>query len=502
MERISMQELILKMEKISKCFFATQALDSVSFGVKEGEVHILLGENGAGKSTLMKILSGSYQPDGGRIYWEGKDVVIPNPGTSLRLGIGMVYQELAVEKELSIYENIYIGRLPKKNMNLIDWKLAKENSKAILSKLGLDININKKIKDYDLGIQQLVEIARAISRDVKLIILDEPTSALTEKEVGMLFKAINLLKKQGVSFIYITHKLDEVFQIGDRVSVLRDGRHVGTIDHIEDQTEADFVKMMVGRTIDEQYPKEYNGKKEEAFRIENLSDNKHFYNVSFSLKKGEVLGIAGLVGAGNSELFQAIFGLHKIVKGSVYLKNKKTILKNPKKSIKMDIGLMNKDRKNSLLLHMPIFTNITAATFKKFSPWGFRKRKEELKASEKLIQDLRILAPNAKVKVQNLSGGNQQKVVLAKWLCSGAKIFLMDDPTRGIDVGAKVEVYKQINTITREGNSILLISSEMPELLGMSDRILIMKKGRIVGEYSHQEATQEKIMQKAAGGNV
>ncbi|MGE5604371.1 MAG: sugar ABC transporter ATP-binding protein [Bacteroidota bacterium] len=496
-----MADILLEMKNIKKRFTGTQALAGVDFDVKKGEVHVLLGENGAGKSTLMKILAGSYAPDEGQIYWEGKQVSIKDSSISLALGIGMVYQELTLVKNLSVFENIYLGRLPqKKKLPLIDWKQAFDNAGEILKSLGVEIDIRKPLLQYDLGIQQLVEIARAISKNAKLIILDEPTSALSDNEVENLFKAIGRLKKQGVSFIYITHKLNEVFAIGDRVTVLRDGYTVGSFESLSATNENELIKMMVGRTIEEQYPKEHHCSGEPLFKVEGLSDGKNFTDISFTLHKGEVLGIAGLVGSGRTELAEALFGLRSINNGKVFLNNEQFSSRNPKTSIINRIGYLTKDRKSGLLLHMPVYRNITVSCLKGFSSWGFRRKEKELNTAKEFIEKLKIDTPDIKVNVSNLSGGNQQKVVIAKWLCCKSNIFIMDEPTRGIDVGAKVEVYKLINQITSEGAGVILISSEMPELLGISDRILVMKKGRVVADLNIKDCNQEIIMQKAAGG--
>lgn len=501
-EVMNLTNTLLEMKKIKKRFAGTQALAEVDFEVRKGEVHVLLGENGAGKSTLMKILAGSLLPDEGQICWEGKQVTIKDSFTAISLGINMVYQELTLAKNLSVFENIYLGCLPKKKkLPLIDWKQASNNARVILESLGVDINIKIPLSKYDLGIQQLVEIARAISRNAKLIILDEPTSALSDDEVKNLFETIGILKKQGVSFIYITHKLNEVFAIGDRVTVLMDGHTVGTVESIHEVNEDKLIKMMVGRTIEEQYPKECNCLFDETiFKVHELSDEKNFMDITFELYKGEVLGIAGLEGSGRTELAEALFGLRNIKNGEIMLGEEILTPKSPKMCIKRRIGFLTKDRKSSLLLHMPIYRNITVASLKIFSVLGFRRKEKEITAAVEYSKKLKIDTPNVKVNVASLSGGNQQKVAIAKWLCSKANIFIMDEPTRGIDVGAKVEVYKLINQITQKGAGVILISSEMPELLGISDRIMVMKKGRIVANLPINDCNQEVIMQKAAGG--
>lgn len=496
-----MTDILLKMNKIKKRFYETVALADVDLEIKKGEVHMLLGENGAGKSTLMKILSGSYVPDEGEIYWEGNPVAFKAPSDSLALGIGMVYQELTMIKELSVMENIFLGRLPnRKAIPLVDWKKSIDNTEKVLSTLGLDINLHEKISHYDLGIQQLVEIARAISRDAKLIILDEPTSALTDKEVKALFNAIKRLKKQGISFVYITHKLDEVFEIGDTVTVLRDGHTIDTIHNISGVTQDMLVSMMVGRSINEQYPKVNHCTSKEVLQVRGLGDGKAIHDISFSLHEGEILGIAGLVGSGITELVESLFGLRKANEGTVLLNNEPYSPHNPRSAISRKLGFVTKNRKEGLLLHMSVAENITVSSFSGYSKWGFRNKKKEQDVSEQYKKLLKISTPSVASQIGKLSGGNQQKGAIAKWLCNQTKIFIMDDPTRGIDIGAKVEVYKLLNQITEQGGSVILVSTELPELIGMSDNIVVMNRGKLVASFNARECSQELIMEKAAGG--
>lgn len=495
---------LLRMENISKRFMATVALDKVSFDVNRGEVHMLLGENGAGKSTLMKILSGMHHPDEGTIWWEDRPIAIHSPADSLRLGIGMVYQELTVVNHLSVFENVCLGQLPSRGrFPFVHWKRAVRETEQIMRMLGLDIDVSRPLYEYELGIRQLTEIARAISRKAKLIILDEPTSALTDKEVDYLFQAIRALKAQGVSFIYITHKLKEIFQIGDRVTVLRDGKAVGTIQDLSQTNEAQLIRMMVGRSLEEQYPKQSHTKPKEILSVHNLGDGRNFNGVSFKLYEGEVLGIAGLVGSGASELAECLYGLRAPAPGAkIRVFSEPYIPTSPAHAIRRGIGMLTKDRKGGLLLHMPIYENITVARKKTFSTFGFLRRAQKRKSADHYVQKLQINCRHTDEAVGNLSGGNQQKVAIAKWLCNDTRLFIMDDPTRGIDVGAKVEVYKLMNEITSKGGGIFLISSELPELLGMSDRILAMREGRIVAEFKAGQCTQEQIMEKVAGGDV
>lgn len=495
-------QYLLEMKDIQKGFYGTLVLKNVNFGVRHGEVHILLGENGAGKSTLMKILSGVYHPDGGEILLDGVRSEIKAPAHSLKLGIGMVYQELSLAPNMTVLENIWLGNLPKSKGAFVDWKKAKADTEEIFKKLDIAIDVKKRVSLYDLGIQQLVEIFRVISQNAKLIILDEPTSSLSEIEVKKLFETIGILKKQGVSFVYITHKLDEVFEIGDRVTVLRDGQVVSkTLENIGDVSKEDLVKMMVGRTLDEQYPKKASVTDDILLNVSGISDGENFFDVSFQVNKGEVLGVAGLVGAGSSELAEAIFGRRKITQGSITLNGKEYQAKSPVHAIKNSMGLLTKDRPDGLLLHMPIYTNVCVAKQKGMSRLGFRLRRKEHATAQEYIRLLQIATTSENKYVRNLSGGNQQKVAIAKWICSGTTLYVMDDPTRGVDVGAKVEVYKLINELTAKGAGILMISSDMPELLGMSDNIMVMKKGRVSAILPVEECTQEIIFEKAAGSD-
>ncbi len=405
-----MAECLLKMSHIRKRFYETIALANVDLEIRKGEVHILLGENGAGKSTLMKILSGSYTPDEGEIYWEDESVSFKEPSDSLALGIGMVYQELTIVKDLSVMENIQLGRLPRRKLlPLVNWKKAFDHTRKVMDALGLDIDLHERMSHYDLGIQQLVEIARAISRDAKLIILDEPTSALTDKEVQALFQAIRRLKQQGISFVYITHKLEEVFEIGDRVTVLRDGHSISTIEDILGVTQDLLVSMMVGRPIGEQFPKTDHCTAKEVLKVSGLGDGRTIHDISFTLHEGEILGIAGLVGSGITELVETLFGMRKAAEGSMTLYEQPYAPQNPKAAIDRKVGLLTKSRKEGLLLHMSVAQNITISSFFGFSKWGFRKKKKENSVSEHYKRLLKISTPSVGSPIGKLSGGNQQK---------------------------------------------------------------------------------------------
>ncbi|NLT98695.1 MAG: sugar ABC transporter ATP-binding protein [Christensenellaceae bacterium] len=495
-----MSNYILEMKNINKSFYGIPVLRNVNFGVEQGEVHVRLGENGAGKSTLMKILSGLYKADSGQILLDGKPVAIKSPSHSLSLGIGMVYQELSLIPHMSVVENIFIGHMPKTRLGFIDRKRAREETVKALERVGLKLDVQKAVSGFDLGTQQLIEIVRVLSRNAKLIILDAPTSSLSTVEVEKLFSAIRLLKQSGVSFIYITHKLDEVAEIGDKVTVLRDGNTIGqTMSDTVNITRDELVTRMVGRPLDEQYPKKPAVRDEILLEVRNLTDGRSLHDITFNVKRGEVLGIAGLVGAGTSELAAALFGLVKGVKGEIIYKGERFAPKNPHASIRQRIGLIPRDRRDGLALHMSVTTNICMAKQQGLSLCGFRLRKRETDTADRYIDMLRIDTDTGKKLVRDLSGGNQQKVAIAKWDCCETELFIMDDPTRGVDVGAKVEVYNLINNLVAKGAGVILISSDMPELLGMSDRIMIMRKGTVAAVSDISECSQQYILKLAAG---
>ncbi|GFN22584.1 sugar ABC transporter ATP-binding protein [Thermanaeromonas sp. C210] len=493
---------LVELRNVSKRFFGTQAVDNVSLTVDEGTVHVLLGENGAGKSTLMKILAGVVKPDTGVILIQGRKAEMDHPWDALRLGIGMVYQELTLVPTLSVVENICLGGLPRKgNSRLVDWKAARERTRAALERLGVDIDPDTKVRNLELGQQQLIEIARAISRNARLIILDEPTSALTSNAREKLFSIVRALKKEGVAFIYITHHLEEVPMIGDMVSVLRDGKLVATkpVSEVDEQT---LIKMMVGRTLEEQYPREEVCPGEEALRVEGLAAGNRVKDVTFAVRYGEVLGIAGLMGAGRTELLETVFGLRRADKGTIWVNGTELKVRSPQDAIRAGMALVTEDRKNSLVLQNSIKFNLTLASLRLHSRIGLMNRYREVKSALDLVKGLRIEPPQLTRVVRTLSGGNQQKVVLGKWLCSKARIFLLDDPTRGIDVGAKVEVYRLINQLKKSGAAVVVVSSDMGELMGICDRIAVMRTGRLVREYEARTVSQEEILAAAMGGTV
>lgn len=495
--------LLLKLKGISKNFPGVRALHNVHLEIRRGEVHALLGENGAGKSTLMKILSGAYMRDAGEIFWEGRKVEIHNPKEAQELGIGIIYQEFNLVPQLSISENVWIGREHFRNrpLHLIDWPEMHGRTQALLDELRLPLDPRRPVEGLGVAHQQMVEIAKALSLDAKLLIMDEPTSALSESEINQLFTLIRRLKERGVSVVFISHHLDEVFEICARGTILRDGEYIKTVD-LAHTTEEELIQLMVGRSLDQQYPKVAAQRGSEALRVEGLSRAGVLHDISFCAYGGEILGIAGLVGAGRTELMRAVFGADKVDHGQVFILGKPVKISSPQSAIKHGLGLLPEDRKQQgLILILSVLQNISLASLDRLKSRGLLRLKDEKMQANSFIEKLRILTPGINQQVQFLSGGNQQKVVLAKWLASQSKVLIFDEPTRGIDVGAKVEVYHLMNTLVENGVAVIMVSSEMPELLGMSDRILVMHEGHIAAEFSREEATQEKVLAAAMGAN-
>ncbi|MBV8858967.1 MAG: sugar ABC transporter ATP-binding protein [Acidobacteria bacterium] len=490
---------VLEMREIRKTFPGVVALDGVDFALRRGEVHILLGENGAGKSTLMKILSGAYQKTAGRITLDGEEVEIKNPAHAQALGVATIYQEFNLVPHLSVGENIFLGREPVRAFGLIDRRAVNRQAAEVLGGLGLNLDPRRPVKGLRVAEQQMVEVAKALSLDARVLIMDEPTAALTEHEIKELFAAIRGLKEKGVSVVYISHRMEELFEIGDRVTVLRDGRSVGTFD-VKETNKFELIRLMVNRDLTELFPKEHAERGAEVLRVEGLTTRGGLKDVSFSLHKGEVLGIAGLLGAGRTELARAIFGLDKLESGSVKIKGETRRIGSPRAAINAGLGFLTEDRKaQGLVLPLSVKDNLCLPSVDKFTSLGFVDAKRERGAAERYVRELRIRTPGLEQKVVYLSGGNQQKVVLSKWLCSEAEVFIFDEPTRGVDVGAKAEIYQLMNRLAASGVAIIMISSELPEILGMSDRILVMRAGTVACEFDAKEATQEKILECALG---
>ena len=503
-------DYVLEMKNITKDFSGVRALNNVNFSVKRGEIHGLVGENGAGKSTLMKILSGVY-PAGtyeGEIIVDKKKVEFKSPRDSQEEGIAIIYQELALVGEMSIAENVLLNHEYMKK-GVIDWVQIYSEAQKWLAQVGLDEDPRKKINELTVGKQQLIEIAKALTTDSKIIILDEPTAALTDNEVEILLNILRDLKAKGVTCIYISHKLDEIFEITDTVTVLRDGETIST-DPTENLNEEIIISRMVGRKITDVYP--YQKRKigdvlldVKDFTVTHRGTGKVIIDhASFSLRKGEILGVAGLMGSGRTELFTSLIGSYPgIYSGTINIEGKEVTIKDPRDAINKGIAYVSEDRKRyGLIMEMDIKQNTTLASLNQITKNGVIDGSLETKRAEEMNDRVKTKAPNIETKVINLSGGNQQKVVLSKWLMTDPKILILDEPTRGIDVGAKYEIYKIINELASEGVGIILISSELPEVLGMSDRIVVMSEGKITGQLSREEATQEKIMTLATGGNL
>jgi ABC-type sugar transport system ATPase subunit len=503
-----MDAYALQMKGIVKEFPGVRALDNVTFSVRKGEIHALCGENGAGKSTLMKILSGVY-PHGtydGEIIINGQKVEFKNIKESQDAGVGIIYQELALVEEMTVAENLFLGHDLMRG-RVIDWNKIYAEAQKSLKHIGLNIDPQTKVGDLTVGKQQLIEIAKALTKKTDILILDEPTAALTESDVEVLMGLLNELRAKGVTCIYISHKLGEVMALADSVTILRDGRTIST-DPIEELTEQKIVSKMVGRELTELFPYEpHQISSENIMEVRDYSvfDDKGkplIKNASFLVKKGEILGISGLMGAGRSELFISLFGGLKGKRtGTVLIDGKETRINKPQDAIKEGLAYVSEDRKRyGLVLGMDITKNTTLAALNKVMKLKIIDDALEVKRAGELTSKMKLKAPNLEAKVGQLSGGNQQKVVLSKWLMTNPKVLILDEPTRGIDVGAKYEIYKIINELVSEGVGIVIISSELPEVLGMSDRVLVMSEGSITGEFLREEATQEKIMMCATGG--
>lgn len=487
------QQVVLEMNGISKEFPGVRALDDMSLNVRSGEIHALMGENGAGKSTLMNILSGMLKMDSGEILIDGKAIEMKGIKASSNLGISMIHQELNYVPALTIADNIFLGREFKSTFSWMKKKDMGNEAQKLLDRLGIALPSKTKMNELGVAHQQMVEISKAISKKSKIIIMDEPTSAITTEEVRTLFRVMRELKEQGVAIIYISHKMDEIFEIADRVTVMRDGKFIGCKE-IKELDQKELITMMVGRKISEMYPKSNIATDEEILRVEHLSGGV-FNDISFTLHRGEILGFAGLMGAGRTEIMRAIFGLDPIYQGDIYLKGKKMKIKSSFDAISQGIGYVSEDRKGlGLVLGMSVKDNITMSCLKKFSKYNWIMKSQEFKTAKEQVDAFSIKTPSVSQEVINLSGGNQQKVVLAKTLLSEPEVIILDEPTRGIDVKAKVEIHKMISDLALQGKGIILISSEMPEILGMSDRIIVINEGWKKGELEQDIATQESIM--------
>ncbi|HHT37912.1 MAG TPA: sugar ABC transporter ATP-binding protein [Mollicutes bacterium] len=491
----------IKMQDISKSFYGVKVLKNINFDLEEGEVHALVGENGAGKSTLVKILTGIYLKDSGSIFVDNKEVNVGSVKDSIDLNIAIVQQEIATLPNMTIWENMFLGRELKNSWGFLDVKKMKEITKEKLINIGLNIDPDIIMGTLPIGKQQLITIASALLWNKKVIILDEPTSALTTKEIDVLFDTIRKLKKEKVSFIYITHRLEEIFEISDRISVLRDGEMIGT-NKTSDVEISDIIKMMVGYTMHDRYPKMKNTSGKTILKVDNLTCEPLYRNVSFELKEGEILGFSGLMGSGRTEIMQTIFGIIKKDSGKIIINDEEVKINSPIKARKYGIAYITENRKEEgLILDFSLSENIVLPNLKAIlNKMKIIDHKKQEKLAEDYIKKLDIRTDSPKKIVQTLSGGNQQKIVVGKWLTTNPKILILDEPTRGVDVGAKYEIYEIMNELKEQGVAIIMISSELPEIIGMSDRVAVMHEGNLRGILNKDECSQEKIMTLATGG--
>jgi len=487
------------MNGMTKSFGGIHALKGVSFSVKPGEIHCLVGENGAGKSTLMKILAGAYKMDKGSIKIDGEDVHINSPLQAIQNGIGIVYQEFELADDITIAENIFMESLRKKSF--INWKKLYKDANEIVKGIGFDIDCSQITGDLSVAYKQIVEISKVISKNVKVLILDEPTAVLNDREAEVMFELLMRLKERGVSIIYISHRLEEIYKIGDTITTLRDGEVTG-VNPVADVTMEQVIELMIGRELSAIYPKRDVEIGQEGIRIEGFSNGKVYQDISFSVRKGEVLGISGLVGSGRTEVVRAIFGADKRKSGKIYYDGKETTFRSTVKAVRAGIALIPENRKEQgLVPALNIRKNITLTDIGKVAnKFGIISRKKEVEVATKLSKLLKVKAESIETDVFSLSGGNQQKVVISKWFNTGAKVIIMDEPTRGVDIGTKVEIYTLINELAAAGNTIIFISSEMMELMGMCDRMLVMNEGRIKGELMREDFSEKNIMQLIVGG--
>jgi ribose transport system ATP-binding protein len=500
-------ERLLLMSRIGKSFSGVQVLAGVDFDLRAGEVHVLAGENGAGKSTLIKILAGVHSDYRGEVKFGERAVRFSSPQDALDSGVAVIYQEISLVGPMSVADNIFLGREATRGAVLLDRRSQQEEAGKIIGELGLKIDVTRPADEYPVSVQQMVEIAKALSRESQIIVMDEPTSTLTEPEVETLFSIIGILKSRGCGIIYISHKMEEIYRIADRITVLRDGKYVGT-EAAADLPETELIRWMVGREISSQFPERSCSGGDVILRVENLtvpgragSPYPLVDDVSFEVRAGEILGLAGLQGSGNSDLLNGLFGTFgRLARGTVCLEGKRLEIRSPRCSIGNSLALLTNDRKaTGMVPEMDVESNITLASLDKFSTWGWLDSAKEKRTARQRMESLKVRAFSSLQEVGTLSGGNQQKVILGKWLETDPKVLLLDEPTRGVDVAVKHEIYALMNQWTRDGCAIILITSEMPELMAMSDRILVMCRGRVSAGFEREEATQEKILKAAMG---
>ena len=492
---------IVELKGVTKKFPGVVAMREMGIQIEPGEVHGLIGENGAGKSTLIKVLTGVYQPEEGEIYVQGERQKFHNPQDAQDAGIACVYQELNIIKQLSLTDNIFLNQTIKNNVGLLDYKTMHAKATEVLDSMGINVDVTKQAGLFGMGVLQMVEIAKALLRDAKLIIMDEPTSSLGESEVDQLMRVVRDLRERGVAILFVSHKLEELFELCDRVTVMRDGEHILT-EPIETMDNDKLIRAMVGRSVDKQFPKHVGQPGEVALRFDNVTSVGTIKNVSFEARYGEILGFAGLVGAGRTETMRAIFGDLPIDKGTVYLDGKPVKVRTPRDAVSKGIAFVTEDRKGQgLVLNQSIADNLIMSSYKTVAPGGWLQPAKVKEVSDRNIQSLRIKTPDARNLVGKLSGGNQQKVVIGKWMNSASNIFIFDEPTRGIDVGAKVEVYNIMNDLVSQGKCVIMVSSELPEVLGMSDRVIVMRGGEVMAEINRDEPDfNEDDIMKAAWG--
>jgi len=493
----------LQMKNISKAFPGVQALERVTFEVDCPEIHALVGENGAGKTTLMKILTGALHQDEGEIVLQGARAAIHAPSDAQALGISMIHQELSLIPYLTVGQNIYLGREPgSRILGMIDWTALYDRAQQWLDRLSLDVEARAEVQDLSIAQQQMVEVAKALSLDADLIVMDEPTSALTERETHVLFDVMHSLREEGVSLIFISHRLGEVFEVADRVTVLRDGQLIGTRP-VAETDEDEIVRMMVGRELGEMYPQAKGERQDVVVEAINLSDGDELHGVDLTLHRGEILGVAGLVGAGRTALAETLFGVRRAVTGEVRLNGERVKISSPGEAIKRGMALVPEDRKQQgLFMNMTVRENIVISALDMVTRWGFVNASRARELAGRFVERLDIRTPSLRQRARNLSGGNQQKMIIARWLTLKPEVLILDEPTRGIDVGAKAEIHALMNQLAQDGVGVLMVSSELPEIMGVSDRVLVMREGRVAGTFMRDEATQDDIMRAATGGKA
>ena len=495
---------LLELRGISKRFPGVLALNGVGLEIRAGEVHALLGENGAGKSTLNKSIAGVYQPDTGEMRVDGRPVSVRRPHDAQALGISTIFQEFTLAPDMTVAENIFLGREPLRirALSIVDRRALVRQTRALLDSLDLQIDPLAVVQDLGVAQQQMVEIAKALSLDAKLIIMDEPTATLTAHEIERLFQAIARLKQRGVAVVYVSHRLDEVKAVCDRATILRDGAYVATVP-VATTTIDEMIRLMVGRDLNEKFPKVQIEPREEVLRVERLTRKGVLHGISFSVRRGEIVGVAGLVGSKRTETARAIFGVDPLDSGQIFLHGKPLRVRTPADAIAHGIALIPEDRKRQgIFATLSVWENVVLGALWQFLRRGLLDRRREKERAAEFVSSLRVATPDLDKRVIELSGGNQQKVVIAKWLNTNAEVFLFDEPTRGIDVGGKIEVYRLMGDLLSRGAAIVMISSELPEILGLSDRILVMREGRICGEFTRAEASEEKILNCALRGEA